>query len=80
MSVEYTITRKKNSTGIARRDGMAVQHYVLWSHQVVEMRFSDGIRVEHREVLTYIENRNAPISRDVSTALEAGEGYTIKLP
>ena len=78
--MEYLIHRQLNCTNIERRVGMASQHWVLWPELVVAMRFADGIRIEHREVLTYIENANARISRDASTALEVGESYTINMP
>jgi len=80
MSVEYTITRKQNCTEIERRSGMAVQHYVLWPHQMVEVRFGDGIYIDHQDVLTYVENVNAIISKYKCMVLEVGEGCTIEIP
>jgi len=54
---DYLIRRQLNCTNIERRTGdfgFASQHWVLWPSLVVEMKFFDGVRVEHHEFITYV--------------------------
>ncbi len=54
MSVEYTIKRLDDCTQIERSIGIASQHYVLWPHLVVQMKFVDGVEIEHYRGRTFI--------------------------
>ena len=74
--MEYLIHRQLNCTNIERRVGMASQHWVLWPELVVEMKFADGVRVEHQTERTLINDPRKTLHVGLQV-LKPGKTYVI---
>ena len=74
---DYFIRRELNCTKVERRTeafGFASQHWVLWPRLVVEMKFADGVRVEHQEERTLINDPKKGLGLQM---LKVGKTYVI---